>query len=139
MSVSLSGCVLSFPLVSLPVTTCPFDFRNGERVHLLSSRLVYPDKPASATCLCASLCVLLTVLPDNLPACQSSLSAPLHHTSVAVVVHQHHFLQQDVGRRLQHAVDRPQQGGPGLIVEGDDHGCCGQGPVVILQISAAAI
>lgn len=139
MSVSLSGRVLNFPLVSLPVTTCWFDFRNGQHVDLFSSRLVYADKLVSATCLCASVCVLPTILPDNLPAHHSSLSVPFHHTSVTVVIHQHHLLQQDVRRRLQHAVNRPQQGGPRLVVEGDDNGCRGQGPVVILQLSAAAI
>lgn len=43
-------------------------------------------------------------------------------TSVAVVVNEDDLLQQHGGRGLQHAVDGPQQGGPGLVVKGDDDG-----------------
>lgn len=35
-------------------------------------------------------------------------------------------------------MDCPQQRGPGLVVEGDDHRGRRQGPVVVLELSAAA-
>lgn len=98
-----------------------------------------------------SLYVLLWQLlcPSWLSVCQACLSTPCSPcpsnclsqspgacTSVAVVVHQHDLFQQDVGGRLQHAVDCPQQGGPGLIVEGNNHRGCWQRFVVIFQLSA---
>lgn len=42
-------------------------------------------------------------------------------TSVAVVINEDDLPQQDGGRGLQDAVNGPQQGGPGLVIEGYDH------------------
>lgn len=42
-------------------------------------------------------------------------------TSVAEVVDEDDLFQQNGRCGLQHAVYGPQQGGPGLVVEGDDH------------------
>lgn len=33
------------------------------------------------------------------------------------IVHQDNLFEQDGGRRVQDAVDRPEEGGPGLVVE----------------------
>lgn len=57
-------------------------------------------------------------------------------TSVAVVVDEDDLLQQHGGRGLQHAVDGPQQGRPGLVVEGDDDGGGGESAVVVLFAAA---
>lgn len=43
-------------------------------------------------------------------------------TSVTEVINEDDLFQQDGRCGLQHAVNSPQQGGPGLVVEGYDHG-----------------
>ena len=43
------------------------------------------------------------------------------------VVHKQQLGQQRAGAAVQHRVDSPEQGGPGLVVEADDDGGCGQG------------
>lgn len=42
------------------------------------------------------------------------------HTCNAGIIHQDYLFEQDGRRRVQDAVDRPEEGGPGLIVEDDD-------------------
>lgn len=42
------------------------------------------------------------------------------HTCNAGIIHQDDLFEQDGGSRVQDAVDRPEEGGPGLIVEDDD-------------------
>lgn len=42
------------------------------------------------------------------------------HTCNTGIVHQDNLFEQDGGRRVQDAVDRPEQGGPSLVVEDDN-------------------
>lgn len=42
-------------------------------------------------------------------------------TSVTVVINEDDLFQQDGRRGLQDTVNSPQQGGPGLVIEGYDH------------------
>lgn len=42
------------------------------------------------------------------------------HTCLTGVVHQDDLFEQEGRRRVQDAVDRPQESGPGLVVEDDD-------------------
>lgn len=42
------------------------------------------------------------------------------HTCSTGIIHQDYLLEQGGRRCVQHAVDRPEEGGPGLIVEDDD-------------------
>lgn len=42
------------------------------------------------------------------------------HTCGTGIIHQNDLLEQDGGRRVQDAVDRPEQGGPSLVVEDDN-------------------
>lgn len=58
-------------------------------------------------------------------------------TSVAEVVDEDDLFQQDGRSGLQDAVYGPQQGGPGLVVEGDDHGRGGEAAVVKRLASAS--
>lgn len=48
------------------------------------------------------------------------------HTSLTGVVHQDDLLEQDGRGRVQDAVDGPQEGGPGLVVEDNDDAGGGQ-------------
>lgn len=57
------------------------------------------------------LCVCVFVIP---------------RTCLTGVVHQDDLFEQDGGRRVQDAVDCPQEGGPGLVVEDDDDAGGGQ-------------
>lgn len=42
------------------------------------------------------------------------------HTCDTGIVHHDNLFEQDGGRRVQDAVDRPEQGGPSLVVEDDN-------------------
>lgn len=42
------------------------------------------------------------------------------HTCYAGIIHHDYLFEQDGRRRVQDAVDRPEEGGPGLVVEDDD-------------------
>lgn len=62
--------------------------------------------------------------------------APKRPTSVAEVVDEDDLFQQNGRCGLQDAVDGPQQGGPGLVVEGDNHR--GGGQLAVLERLASA-
>lgn len=56
---------------------------------------------------------------------------------LAEVVHQDDLLQKGPGDRVKDAVHRPQEGGPGLVVETEDDAGCGQAvPGGLLQTPA---
>lgn len=57
-------------------------------------------------------------------------------TSITEVVNQHNLGDQLRGRAVQHAVDGAQQGGPALIVEGDDDAGVGERLQVALAVAA---
>lgn len=67
----------------------------------------------------------------------SRRTSPWRPTSVTEVVDQDDLFQQNSRCGLQNAVDSPQQGGPGLVVEGDNHGRGGQLSVVERLASAS--
>lgn len=65
--------------------------------------------------------VLLYAIKATATRPQPSALCVKSQTSVAVVINEDDLLQQDGRRGLQDAVNGPQQGGPGLVIEGYDH------------------
>ena len=61
---------------------------------------------------------------------------PCFPTSVAVVIHQDDFVDEVVGGPVGDGGDGPEQGGPALVVEGDDDAGVGK-PVQVQLLSAA--
>lgn len=57
-------------------------------------------------------------------------------TSITEVVNQHNLGDQLWGRAVQHTVDGAQEGGPALIVEGDDDAGVGKRLQVALAVAA---
>lgn len=57
-------------------------------------------------------------------------------TSVTEVINQHDLSDQLWGRAVQHAVDGAEEGGPALIVEGDDDASVGERLQVALAVAA---
>lgn len=57
-------------------------------------------------------------------------------TSITEVINQHDLGDQLRGRAVQHAVDGAEEGGPALVVEGDDDAGVGECLQVALAVAA---
>lgn len=54
----------------------------------------------------------------------------MEHTCDTGIIYQDNLFEQDGGRRVQDAVDRPEEGGPSLVVEDDNDAGGWQGRAV---------